>query len=72
LEAVALVAVVLLFLRRQHATEAATTVERRELLTRIQRPELIPVGHNQAFDIPDPEPDEFDMVGEIFDAPKED
>lgn len=39
----ALVAVVVLFLRRQREQEQAWTDERRELLTRIQRPEIVPI-----------------------------
>ena len=39
--------------------------ERRELLNRIQRPELLPIAPERDFVIPEVEPDEFDMIGSI-------
>jgi hypothetical protein len=38
--------------------------ERRELLNRIQRPEWLPVA-SEGFVTPEPEPDEFNLVGVI-------
>ena len=42
--------------------------ERRELLNRIQRPEVLPVVSERDFVIPEVEPDEFDMIGSIQEA----
>ncbi len=65
LEAVAVIAVVFLFLRHQSRQEQAWTLERRELLTRIQRPEMIPIPAAEPFQFDEREPDEFDLVGTI-------
>jgi uncharacterized protein (DUF362 family) len=66
LEAVALVAIVVLMLRHQAASEVAWTAERRELLTRIQRPEHVPTAQTPAFEWPvDDESDEIELVGTI-------
>ena len=43
------------------------TSERRELLNRIQRPEWLPVA-SEGFEMPEPEPDEFNMIGTISEA----
>lgn len=63
--AVALVAVVWLLLRHHSQLEQAWTTERRELLTRIQAPERIPMDSPVEFAVPEPEPDEMDKVGTI-------
>ena len=61
----AVVAVVAL-LDRSHREQAAQwALERRELLTRIQRPEIVPVASPAPFVVPDPEPDEIGKVGTI-------
>jgi hypothetical protein len=39
--------------------------ERRELLNRIQRPEYVPTAPAVRFEIPEPEPDDFEQVGTI-------
>ena len=62
-EAVALVILAFLFLHHLSQSERAWTLERRELLTRIQRPELIPTDQARELVIPDDEPDEIDLVG---------
>jgi len=65
LEAVTLVAIVT-FLLRYHAKQAeAWTRERRELLNRVQRPEVIPVSAGDGFAVPDTAPDEINLVGQI-------
>lgn len=63
--AASLVAIVGLFLHHIAALERAWTVERRELLTRIQRPELVPLPRSEPVALPDPEPDERDLVGTV-------
>lgn len=40
-------------------------LERRELLNRVQRPELLPGAQMTDFVIPEVVPDEFDLVGSI-------
>ena len=47
-----------------HQERAEWLSERRELLNRVQRPEWLPVA-SQAFSAPEPELDEFNMVGVI-------
>ena len=42
-------------------------LERRELLNRVQRPEWLPVSQG-AFSQPEPEADEFNLVGVISEA----
>ena len=42
--------------------------ERRELLNRVQRPEVLPSPQIADFVIPEVEPDEFDFVGQILEA----
>lgn len=72
-EAVALVAIVYLMLRSQRANDVAWTAERRELLTRIQRPELLPAPTGQPFVWPDDvEPDDIGLVGTIAELASED
>lgn len=63
--AAALVAVVWLLLLHHSGAEKAWTLERRELLTRIQAPERIPMDSPVEFAVPEPEPDEMDKVGTI-------
>ena len=70
IEAVALLVIVWLFLRHQQISEEAWTVERRELLTRIQRPEIIPGPSLPRFEFEPEEPDELELVGTILE-PKE-
>lgn len=65
LEAVALVATVALFLRHIAALERAWTVERGELLNRIQRPEYTPTQQAEPLVLPDPEPDYSELVGTV-------
>ena len=68
-EAVALVAIVCLFLRERASERSETARERSELLNRIQRPEFIPVAQQPAYEYPeDEEPDELGMVGQILDV----
>ena len=50
--------------RRQWASE------RQNLLNRIQRPELTHTPSDRVFEIPEVEPDEFDLVGVIRDNPE--
>lgn len=57
------------------AREYTIALERREwaserqlLLERIQRPEVTPVVSDRVFEIPEVEPDEFDMIGSIREA----
>jgi hypothetical protein len=65
-EAVALVAVVLLFLHHIRALERACARERSQLADRIQRPDLLPVREATHFVEPAAkEDDELSMVGRI-------
>ena len=64
-QTVALVAISLAFLKHVRSREQEITVERRELLTRIQHPELIPVPRDTRTPLPEPEPDESNLVGTI-------
>lgn len=63
--AVALVVVVAAFLRHQAAQEAAWAAERRELLSRITHPEVLPTRSPVAFEVPDVVPDDSNLVGQI-------
>lgn len=63
--AASLVLTIGLFLRHIAGLERAWTAERRELLTRIQRPELVPLPRSGPVALPDPEPDERDLVGTV-------
>ena len=66
LEAVALVAVVFLFLRYTRAREREAMEERRLLADRIQRPEALPAREAVPFVEPPPrEDDQMSMVGKI-------
>ena len=65
IEAVCLLVVVALFLRFHAAQAAAWTSERSELLTRIQRPEMLPLQAAPQYVVPDPELDESALVGTI-------
>jgi len=76
--AAALVVVVVVFVRYQTArdqrfaeVERAYVLERRELLNRIQRPDMIPVRAPDAFVQPESEPDQIDLVGVIMEPPGE-
>lgn len=51
--------------RAHQQAEAAWTAERRELVTRIQAPERIPVDASAAFVVPEREPDEWNKVGTV-------
>jgi hypothetical protein len=64
-EAVALVAVVVILLRHFASQAKAWGEERRELLNRIQAPERIPVASAQVYEVPEREPDEWATVGTI-------
>jgi hypothetical protein len=66
IEAVALVAVVALFLWHVRSLERAAAQERRVLADRIQRPELLPVAGAVAWsEPPDREDDGLSTVGKI-------
>lgn len=65
IEAIALVAVVLAFLRHHAINEKVHTTERRELLNRIQHPERVPTEPAVPFIFPEPDPDELELVGTI-------
>lgn len=69
--ALALVAVVYLMLRHAAEAERAWTAERRELLSRIQRPELLPSPTGEPFAFPDTEPDQLELIGTIQEPPEE-
>ena len=64
-ETVILGGIVFLFLRAQQTAERAWADERRELLNRIQRPDMVPLTAAKPFIAPDPEPDEIDLVGVV-------
>lgn len=74
--AVALIAVVVVLTRSHqrvvdrltgaHAVaEEAWVQERRELINRVQAPEHIPRGSVQQFEMPEIEPDDSNLVGQI-------
>ena len=63
--AVALVAVVHLLLRYHRQAESTWEKERRELLNRIQRPEVVPLPDVPGFVLPEPEEDFSALVGTI-------
>lgn len=65
--AIALLAALGGFLRFIERREQAWTKERRELLTRIQHPQLVPVAPQADRRVPaaPPEPDEIDLVGRV-------
>lgn len=65
-EAVGLVVVVFLFLRRQAEAEAAVNAERQVLLERVQRPERPPVTESVKVEAPEVEEDELNLVGAIL------
>ena len=71
IEAAAIVAVVWLLIRAYLQAQAAWALERRELLNRVQRPEMIPASTVEPFEVPEPEPDFSHLVGTIAE-PKED
>ncbi|CAB4172170.1 hypothetical protein UFOVP1346_8 [uncultured Caudovirales phage] len=52
-----------------HQERVEGALERRELLNRVQRPEALPTAQMTDFIIPDPEPDEFALVGQISESP---
>lgn len=65
-EAVAIVLIVVAFLRYTHARERESAEERRTLADRIQRPELLPAREAVAFQEPASRPDDqMNMVGKI-------
>lgn len=67
----ALVLVVRLLLQRITTAETAVADERRELLNRIQRPDVLPIASSTPFVVPEQEPDDIGEVGEItFDVDK--
>jgi hypothetical protein len=63
--ALAYVSTVAMFLRADQAKDARYAAERRELLTRIQHPERIPVDAAPPQDLPDREPDGWGDVGSV-------
>lgn len=65
LEAVAIIAVAFLLVRARSEADRETASERQMLLERIQRPERHPTLPVDEFVTPEPEPDEFDLVGTI-------
>jgi len=66
IEAVALVAVVFLFLHHLRRVERDNTIERQTLADRIQRPELLPVREAPPYREPPPrEDDGMSLVGKI-------
>lgn len=69
--AVALVATVHLLLAHFREAQAQWAVERRELLNRIQRPDIVPVTPVHTFTMPEVEPDEIDLVGTIKFEPED-
>lgn len=71
LEAIALVAIVHLLLRHFRDEAADWATERRELLTRIQRPDLVPLS-SVTYSQPESEPDEIGLVGTIQERPEGD
>lgn len=71
LQSVALTAVAYAFLRHIAQREAQITQERRELLERIQRPELVPLHHRPDFLEPEIELDEIGLVGTIAPPPED-
>ena len=53
-------------LQRSHQeAQAQWFLERRELLTRIQAPQYVPLGDATSFEVPDAEPDESNLVGTV-------
>ena len=67
--AVALVAVVRILTVAHAASEREWAVQRRELLERIQRPERPPTVTGARFEVPEQEPDEWNLVGTISHDP---
>lgn len=52
--------------QRAHANaETAWTVERRELVNRVQAPDRLPVEAQQMVEIPERQPDEWAKVGTV-------
>jgi hypothetical protein len=51
----------------QETTERASAYERtlQSMADRIQRPEILPLRDTSDFVVPDPEPDEWNKVGEL-------
>jgi hypothetical protein len=67
-EAVALVVVVYLLLRDHHHQHQAWARERRELITRIQHPEIVPIEPAPDWTPPVFEEDNIDEVGMIYET----
>lgn len=65
IEALAIVVCVALLLRYQAAQATAWALERRELLNRIQRPEMLPFAAAPQYVLPEPEVDDLELVGTI-------
>lgn len=65
LEALAIVAIVFLLLRSHSSQATAWALERRELLNRVQRPEVLPFASASQYVLPEPEVDELERVGTI-------
>lgn len=60
----ALAAALVLLQRSHREAQAQWALERRELLNRIQRPEIIPTAP-VAFEVPEREDDEWNKVGTV-------
>lgn len=60
-----LIVIVGLFLYHARETVKRTDERERELLTRIQHPQLVPVPSPKQVQVPDPTPDESNLVGMI-------
>jgi hypothetical protein len=65
LQTLVLVLAVRWFVTAQAEAEARWSLERRELLNRIQRPEAVPLHPVANFQAPDTEPDDIELVGTI-------
>ena len=70
LEAVALVAVVFLFIRHIQVLQVQAGQERSQLADRIQAPERLPVPEPVQWNAPDDESDELHLIGTVM-APRD-
>lgn len=61
-------AIVIAFLKADHAKDARHAAQVRELLNRIQRPDVIVPEQAGEFEVPELEPDEIDLVGQVAPA----
>lgn len=65
LVALAIIVVLIVVLRAHADAHAQWAAERRELVTRIQAPERIPIVPAGEYVIPEREPDEWAKVGQV-------